>query len=333
MINSRQHFDRSVFALLAVVFCVLLSLRPIPNKHSANDTVRYVQELHLYCEGIVSDRIAKKESSYNLFFLVTSPACLAESDGLFLFEVALFLPLMFLLFAKWRNGTFLWACSLMFSVFGLELMTNAMRQGFAMLIFFGAVSLLERHRLLAFLLCLVAIFGHTSVLTFFPFFLWIGGVRLSKKTMLIGGLWLSLIGIFVFFAFYGQIIKLFQVVGALGARYSLIYADELKPSFILFMVLPLYWVYGMRHYCETACVTSEEKKGIVYSTVLLATSYLVFPYITFRVAIFAVVLQLFLVTRSERQGIKTAGYVFFGLLVHLFIMLIVSKHFAVLIYG
>lgn len=333
MINRRQFLDQSVFALLALLFCLLLAFRPIPGVNSPNDTVRYVQEQHLYCSDISSVRAANKESSYGLFFLATSPACWIGSDGLFLFEVAIFTPLIFLLFSKWRTGTFIWACSLMFGVYGLELMTNALRQGFAMLIFLGAIALLERHRYWALLLCLVAVFAHSSVATYFPFFLWISGLRLSKKIQLIAGGLLILCGMVVFIAFYGSLMGLIQLASELGEKYTLIYADELKPSFILFMALPLYWIYGMRYFSEKSSVTIEEKKGVVYSTILLVVSYLVFPYITFRFAIFAVVMQIFLATRAERQGIKTAGYVYVGLMVHLLVMLVGSNHFMVLIYG
>lgn len=333
MITRRQLYEWTLFALIALAFCLLLSLRPIPSAGSDNDTGRYVQDLHQYCTGSVDEKLANKEISYAMFYAVTSPACLTKTDGVFLFEVAAFLPLMFLLFAKWKNGTFLWASSLMFSVFGLELMTNAMRQGFATLLFFGAIALLQRHRVMALLLGLIAVAAHTSVLAFFPFLLWISGVRLSKKMMLAGGAILLSLGISVLLAFQSQLIEFIQAMDGLRATYSLIYADELKSSFILFMVLPLYWVYGVRWLHEKENISSAEKKAVIYSTLLLLASYFVFSYITYRFAIFAVALQVFLVTRSEKPGLVTGGYVFIGLLAHLFVMLTISNHFAVLIDG
>lgn len=333
MITRRQLFEWTLFALIALAFCLLLSLRPIPSAGSDNDTGRYVQGLHEYCAGSVEEKLLNKKISSELFYAATSPACLVKSDGLFLFEVAAFLPLMLLLFAKWKNGTFLWASSLMFSVFGLELMTNAMRQGFAMLLFFGAIALLHRNRVAALLLGLIAVAAHTSVLAFFPFLLWISGVRLSKKMMLAGGAILLSLGIFVLLAFYAHIIEFFQTLDALRTTYSLIYADELKTSFILFIVLPLYWIYGMRWLHEKENLSRDEKKAVIYSTLLLLASYFVFSYITYRFAIFAVALQIFLAARSERPGLAVGGYVFIGLLAHLFVMLTISNHFAVLIDG
>lgn len=330
---SRQLFDQSLFALLALSLCVLLAFRPIPDTNSSNDTGRYIDEFHSYCSGISGERAAKKETSYNLFFLITSPACLIESDGVFLFEVALFLPMVFLLFSKWRKGTFIFACSVMFGVYGLELMTNALRQGFATLLFFGAVALLERHRYWALLLCFVAILSHVSVAAYFPFFLWISGLQLTKKLRLIVGGLLLLVGMVLFLVFYGPIMEYIQTVRELGERYSLIYSIELKPSFILFMLLPLYWVYGIRHFFEKSSVTNEECKAVVYSTMLFVVCYLLTPYVIFRFAIFAVVLQIFLATRAEHQGIKAANYIFVGLIVHFLVMLVGTDHFMVLLNG
>jgi len=333
MINRRHFFGWSLFALAATIFCLILAFRPVPQEGSPNDTVRYVLDLHRYCTGTVEKGMVNKDVSYNFFYAVTSPACLLESDGVFLFEVAAFLPLIFLLFAKWRNGTFLWASSLMFSVIGLELMTNAMRQGLAMLLFFGALALLQRHQALALLLGLIAVAAHTSVLAFFPLLLWISGARLSKKTMLAGGGILMLLSIPILLVFYAPIAEFFRTLDDFRTTFSLIYADEMKASFLLFMVLPLYWVYGLRHFFEKTHITGEEKKGLVYSTLLLLTCYLVFPLITYRFAIFAVALQIFLATRSERLGLRAGGYALTGMLVHLFVMLTISNHFAVLIYG
>ena len=92
MTTRRQLFEWSAFALIAVAFCVLLSFRPIPSMDSANDTGRYVTDLHQFCTGSFSSDIINKEISYKVFYAVTSPACLSGSDGVFLFEVAAFLP-------------------------------------------------------------------------------------------------------------------------------------------------------------------------------------------------------------------------------------------------
>lgn len=326
-------FERALFAFVATVFCLTLSFRPIPPTSSSNDTGRYVAELHQYCAGDFLHDLFSNEISYQLFYAATSPACWVGSDRIFLFEVAALLPLMFLFFSKWRNGTFLWASCLLLSVFGLELMTNAMRQGFAMFLFWGAIALLSRHRILSLLLGLLAVAAHTSVLAFFPLLLWMIGARLSKKMLLIGGIIVLLVTTTVLLASHAAVFEFIGRVDELRTIFSRIYADELKKSFLLFMLLPLYFVYGLRLLFEREYISGDERKGIIYSSVLLATSYLVFPYITYRFAIFAVALQIFLVTMSERPGLKAGGFALFGLLSHLIVMLTISNHFYVLFYG
>ncbi|MFH2123681.1 MAG: EpsG family protein [Pseudomonadota bacterium] len=333
MMTKRQRFEWLLFALTATIFCLVLAFRPIPTIDSDNDTGRYMHMLHLYCAGSVGEKIANRAISFAMFNAITSPACLFKSDGFFLFEVAAFLPLMFLLFAKWRKGTFFWACSLMFSVFGLELMTNAMRQSFAMLIFFGAIALFQRNRFMALLLGLIAVVAHTSTVAFFPFLLWIIGVRLSKKEKLMGMVGLLSLGIVISLAFYASIIESIQSLNEWGMFFGEMYSEELTPPFILFMTLPLYWVYGVRYFFVRNNISSDERKGVVYSTGLLLICFFLFPSITYRFAICAVALQIFLVTHSETPDLKAGRYALIGLLVHLFVMLAVSNHFAVLIHG
>lgn len=334
MTTKPQLFEWSVFALVAVLFCVLLAFRPIPNADSANDTVRYVSELHQYCWNDISkDLQINKEISYQFFYAATSPACVAGSDGIFLFEVAAFLPLMFLLFSSWRNGTFPWACSLMFSVYGLELMTNAMRQSLSMLLFFGALALVRKRLTMAILLGALAVAAHTSVLAFFPLLLWISEVKLSRKSRIMGVSLILLIVAIAGLVYRTAIADLLKNLDELHTFYTAIYAEELKPSFIIFIALPLYFVYVLRRVFEKKFITADEQKAVVYSTVLLLSSIIIIPAISYRFAIFAVPMQLFLVSRSERHSFKVGGFALVGFVIHLSIMLAISKNYSVLING
>lgn len=323
--------ERSLFALFAILFCLVLSFRPIPPVDVANDTGRYVAQLNEYCSGDFLDKGSSiKNVSYNIFYSTTSPACWFESDRLFLFEVAFFLPLGFLLFSKWRRGTLLWATALFFSVIGLELMVNAMRQNFAMLLFFGAIASVQTHRKRALVLGALAGAAHVSVMLYLPLLLWMVGVRLAKK-------WL--VGIIVFMALLFLTILRVPVVEFVSSiaesrvTYSIIYVEKLKVSFILFMVVPLFFVYGVRRFFNQEYITDDEKKGIIYSSALLLLSYIIFPYITYRFAIFATALQIFLITRSGKSEPATGGYVLLGLIAHLSFMLVMTDHLRVLFYG
>lgn len=333
-ITRAQLFEWSSFALIAVLICLLLAFRPIPPADSANDTVRYVNDLHQYCgKGLSLGMQLNKDISYKIFYSVTSLACLADSDGVFLFEVALFLPLMFLLFTPWKNGTFLWACSLLFSVYGLELMTNAMRQGLSMLLFFGGVTLVQKSPRKASMLAVLAVIAHTSTLAYIPFLLWMRGVRLSKKVWFIGGVF-ALCFIVIGGIVYGSTIAEYLAgVSELHDFYTTIYAEQLNTSFILFMVIPLYFVYGLRYLLEKHYISTAERKSVTYSTLLILVALIVFPAIAYRFAIFAIPLQIFLVTISDRHSYKVGGMVMIGMIVHLSIMLSISKNYLVLLNG
>jgi hypothetical protein len=325
--------ERAGFALVAVAFCLLLSFRPIPAIFSENDTGRYVACLYQYCSGLIDTGFFPKYLSYRIFYAVTQPACWVESEGLFLLEAALFLPLGLLLFARWHKGTFLWASALLFSVFGIELMTNAMRQGLGLFFFFGAVALIHSHRTKALLLGLLAVAAHASALAFYPLLIWMASSRLSKGRLLVFG---GVVLMVIFECVMILEIPVFEFIrrgDELHTFYSFIYARVLKTSFMLFMVLPLFFVYGIRFLRDREHVTGDERKAFIYSIVLLIMIYIHYPYVTFRFAIFSLALQIFLITRSERPGAATGGYAVVGLLVHLSFMLMATNHFEVFIHG
>lgn len=330
---NRALFDKLIFFSLAFSVCFLLSFRPIPSLTSTNDTGRYVEEFYSYCSGAAGARASKNEISYSLFFLVTNPACLGMSEALFLFEVSIFVPLIFLLFSKWRIGTFFLACAGVISVFGLELMTNAMRQGFALLLFVGSVAALERNKFWAVILALLAMASHTTTAVYFLYFLWVSGFHISKK---ICGVFVFILSILLFFYF---LIKgyslpslsadLFQI----ALRYNEIYSIELNAFFIVFMVVPLFWVYFIRYLFSKHGVTSKEKKAIIFSSALLVVSYFLTPYVTFRFAITGIILQLFLATRSDVQKLGNSVLIFVGMFFHLLVMIVFSDQYSVLIHG
>jgi len=331
--THRQLFEWSAFALTALLCCLLLALRPVPSVGNANDTGRYVQAAQQFCEGKSVDIAENKESSYTIFYVATYPACLAQSDGLFMFEVAAFVPLIFLLFTPWHRDTYLWACSLLFSVYGLELMTNAMRQSLATLLFFGGVALLQKHPRKASMLAVLAVVAHTSILAYVPFFLWVRGARLSRKGRFIG-VFFALCFIVIGGMVYGSAIAGFLAgLSELRDFYMTIYEEHLNTSFILFMVVPLYFVYGLRYLFEGQHISSAERKAVIYSTSLILVGLIVSPAIAYRFAILAIPLQIFLVTISERHSFKVGGMAMIGMMVHLAIMLSISKNYSVLLYG
>jgi len=319
---------RALFALTALFYCLFLSYRPIPDGFDKNDTGRYVQDFREYCTGNVSEQAERKPVSYGLFHFVTSPVCLVKSDIVFLFELAAFLPLIFLLFVKWKKGTLLWAYSLLFSVAGVELMTNAVRQSFALLLFTGAIALLNRHRYVAYILAAVAAASHNSTLAYIPFFFWMVNKTTSKKTLVVGGTLVVLLFSLTLLIFNESIINYF-IIQEQTNFYLLIYADSLNTSFILFMTLPLYWIYSVRYVKEGKNISKDETIAIIYSTGLLLICYFAFPAILYRFTILSIPLQLYLAVKSDKLGLSAGCYILLGTLTHLLVMLTFSNNYSI----
>jgi len=333
MKDRQRNLEWVVFALIALCYCFLLSARPIPSILDENDTGRYVSDLNRYCSGTFFDDLLNKELSYQFFYLVNSAACWTNSANVFLFQVAAFLPLTFLLFSKWHKATIVWAFALLCSVYGLELTTNAMRQGFGMFLFFGALSIVQRHPMRAILLGFLAGVAHTSVMAFLPMLLWISCIDLSKKALVRNGIFISTLAAIWIYSYQSQVLGALAEAGELQTTYGLFYEEELKPRFIVFMALPLYLIYGLRRYYEKQSISQAENIAIVYSTGVMIISFVLFQYITFRFAIFAVVMQIFLVTISSGHTIKVGSRIAIGFLAHLLFMIFVTDHFDVLVNG
>lgn len=334
MITKSKLIEWSLFALMAFIFCFLLSLRPVPSIYHPSDTGRYVQSLHKYCANEADSRTEDKETSYAIFYAFTSPACLIESDNFFMFEAAFFFPLIFLLLVEWHRGTLIWASSLMFSMVGLEMMTNALRQSLATLFLFSAIALWHRHKYTALLLAVLAALAHNAIPFYLPLFVLMSWDRIPKKTR-----WLAIViaATLLFplalFIFSSPIQAFFDSATETGNTYSEIFVDQLSTLFILYMTLPLYWVYGVRHFLAKDYISDEEKQAIIYSTIVLIVSYFLFPAILYRFALLSIMLQIFLAARSKNPSLTAGVYVFIGMLAHLVVMLIASNYYSVLIYG
>lgn len=69
---------------------------------------------------------------------------------------------------------------MLFSVFGLELAANAMRQGLSTMFFFAALAAVNERRLRSVIFCLLSLASHTSSVVFLPIYLYsLGIVRLK----------------------------------------------------------------------------------------------------------------------------------------------------------
>lgn len=325
-INSSRIF----FAQIALFVCGLLSLRPIPLVDSLNDTGRYIYDFSTFCSGnAVQVELENREISYNLFFFILSPACYDESRIVFLLIVAFFLPLAFLLFSRWTLGTALWAYSLLFSIYALELMTNAMRQGLAMLLFFGALSTLNRGKWSSFVFAILSVLAHTSVLPYIPLLLWISKIPFRKFMAQTKYLFTFLVILALVSLYFISNVSIDLGSLELWVFYLNIYEDTLSLQFLLYIVMPLYGIYGIRFMQLGLEMPEIERKAFLYSSALIILCILFFPAITYRFAIFSVPLQVFLVTMSIKTSIKSGLAALMLFSFHLFSMLVVSKNYVI----
>jgi hypothetical protein len=175
----------------------------------------------------------------------------------------------------------------------------------------------------------IAVIAHTSVLAYFPLLLWLYGFSFTKKSVFL----LLVIFFILVGSFFTPLMELLNSVASLQATFAKIYANSMNTSFILFMTVPMVFVYFIRVHFEKFAVSKDERRVFFYSVILLLLTLIFMPLIAYRFALFSVSLQIFMASRANKQSIKVAWFGFIGLLAHLLLMLVISNHFEVLIYG
>lgn len=315
---------RRLFACLSFAVCAALAYRPIPSVSASNDTGRYVAYQEDACSSpLTDDDVGIQQWTFNVLM---RPACLSGGPRLFLLVVSSFLPIAFIAFGEWRRaGALLLAAGTFLSVAGFELETNALRQAVSLVFLLAAISLEGRvARLVA---LIVALLLHTSSWIFAPWvFLlsrnewesWRPSVyKLLAALPLMGVVWL-----FLWPSLKGQIGDRL----ALLAVYGDIYSIDVTRAFLVFMLLPLCWVFAIRWAYTGRSLPREEKLTFFYSALVLAVTIVFFPMITYRVAITAVILQLFMVMKAADLSSRSAVWISGGLAGHLLIYAALSAN-------
>ena len=153
--------SRFIFFFVSLIVAGLLAFRSIPGIFDHNDTGRYIYTFHEICSSPMSFDWHKRLTieTYNL---LTRPLCLVEDNWLYMFLMALPVPMGFFLFGTWRgSSSLLLACSLIGGFAGFEFMTNALRQSASLFFLLAAFSFRGRVRwqigfaICAELICLV----------------------------------------------------------------------------------------------------------------------------------------------------------------------------------
>jgi hypothetical protein len=322
-----------IFVAAAILYCGALSLRPIPKTTANNDTGRYVANQEEACRFAVlaDDSEALPQRAFNF---IARPACLGEQNRVFLFFVAIILPISFLLFGEWDHDAAVFlALGLLTSAVGFELATNALRQSVSLAFLLASISLRGRLPRFAALAC--ALLLHDSSWIFIPCVLYINRsrpeARKTKKYVIV--LMLIVAAVLGFYTvdqrFGGQIQEGSSPIDLFTARYG----DEASFAFLAFMILPICWIYAVRKLGSSTEISREEKMTFFYSLAILAVTALLFPAITYRFAMTAMVLQLFMAMRAADLSMNSGIQIFAGLFFHFLIYAGLSPNFWTVLNG
>jgi hypothetical protein len=335
MESSRTVLRKVIFVAAAILYCAALSLRPIPKTTANNDTGRYIANQEDACRfaALADDSEALPQRAFNF---VVRPACLGEENRVFLFFVAMLLPISFLLFGQWDHDAAVFlVLGLLASAVNFELSTNALRQSVSLAFLLASISL--RGRVPRFVALACALLLHDSSWIFIPCVLYVNRrspeMRKTKTRKLVIVLMLIMAGIVGFYTldqrFGGQIQEGSSPIDLFTARYG----DEASFAFIAFMIMPICWIYAARKLGSTAGVSREEKMTFYYSLAILAVTAILFPAITYRFAMTAMVLQLFMAMRAAELSINSGLQIFAGLFFHFLIYAGVSPNFWTVLNG
>ncbi|WP_041406553.1 EpsG family protein [Shewanella loihica] len=311
------------FLFLALSLCAILALRHIPSFYDINDSGRYVAWIESYClgeEGYYEDKL--ESPSYQLFYSVATLNCTITEPHTFLFIVALFTPLPFVLFSRGGCGNFMWSLTFFLSVFSLELMTNALRQSLGLMLFMFSLALIKKSKLFAFVILIVSIFSHPSVAIYSPLFI----------VMAYNGFVLRVLRhkpyMFLFFSlvvlFLGVISNYSLFWGQLNF-YQSIYMNSLNLSFVLYVTFPVFFVWFTRYVVDYELVSFDERFCFFYSLFLIVVTLVFFPAITYRVVFLTFPIYIFIISR---EGVtKLSGLcACIGLVIHMSVMMLFSSN-------
>jgi len=325
LINKTTLFLRFLFGLIAVLFCAILSFRPIPSIYDPNDTGRYVSMFHQACNMPVSFDWGGN-ISHESFNILTFPVCGMGEDRFFLFLTSVIVPLTLLFWGRWTRGGMLVGLSLILSVIGFELMTNALRQGASLFFLVGAFAL-NKHKVWQLIAVVLAMFLHDSSWVFLPLLLAISYEKyhlwkLQSRFTAFILLMIILLPYLLALRYVGQ----FDDTDSAIEFYSISYENALTVAFLIFFILPVYWVFAVRMVVSEFGVSMGEKAMLIYSSLVIIITVLFFPNITYRFAMTSMVLQLFMAMVAVDRSVKIGVWIFAGLVIHFAIFSVVSPN-------
>lgn len=302
-LNSKNNFHihisrRGLYLfVLILIICMGFSLRPIPDIYSPNDTGRYINFFNLYCAG-GGDVFGINDISKRFFYFIFSPTCLL-GQGSFLLLVAIVPSLALLYSSSAGRKMSYWIVAFILSIYSIELMTNALRQGLGTSILLLGMAMWRRPIVATFCLLLAAA-SHISIFFILPF----SAIWVYFSSGIISRLHLVIIGFFTsLFAFY--IFRSFVSDSDSFEFYQAIYVQASNAGFLLFMVLPIIAVFMIRWLFDGVKIYDQEGIFVVYALVIIILSQMFIPAIVYRFALLMVPVQFFLILQS--RYISTVG--------------------------
>lgn len=344
---------RLIFATCAIALSIGLSLRPIPSLDDINDTGRYVANQVQACSlpfsgssAVSHDSSIVLHSAYDnltaagdrsltisarAWDWINRPACLGDSPRVFLFYVAMAVPIAFLFFANWdHEATLLLALGFLLSTVEFDFMSNALRQGVG-LVFLMAGFHFEK-RLTRFVAVAAALILHDSNWLFAPLIILVAYSAGTISFKMVFRWAIPVLGA-VGFLFSLRFLSRFGQLSTAFTKYVETYAQKPSIWFLLYMVSPLVFVFLIRFLDRPTNATREEHLAFWYSMVILTLSIIIFPYITYRFAMTGIALQVFMASRSPKLSLRSGTLICVGLVMHFTIYAAFSRNVIALFYG
>lgn len=330
-LNSQAFFLRVAFLCLAFPLVVVLSLRPIPTQGSGNDTGRYIANQAEACSLPAFTADAAPSLPDRVFNLMMRPLCWAPLPAAFLFIAGISIPFALVVFGEWKHqGAFLIAVSVLLSTVGFEFATNALRQGVSLVFLLAAFASGNRYVRIAALAAALLI--HDSSWFYAPlvFLLIVKSHKVTFRTVILWGIPLVAgLAFLVALRFASR----FTGVSAAFDYYRGSYDLQVSPAFLLFIIAPLFFIFAIRWLDKRGLISREERLAFWYSAALLVASMVIFPAITYRFAMTAILIQLFFVMRSPTLSVRSATPIFLGMVAHFAFFAFWSKNVMTVLHG
>lgn len=307
------------FVLIAVSCCILLSLRPVPNTDVSNDTGRYISYLSEYIADGPQWPNSLRDWSWELFYGLTTFLGLLADETLFLFLAASIFPLAIYISIKWNRYAFLVGVSLFSGFYGLEYSTNALRQSLGLsLVLISLSSMIRGQYLSSLVLGFLSSVAHGSSFLYIPYLLFVVALRVGEARSVVRRLCLSLGGVLLAVA---VLLLAGDLISTYESKFDA-YQESLFFSFNAYVVSPLLLSYILRIVTKKGANIWDEHALFLYSGLLILVASLLSPYTIYRIAMFAVPLQILMPFFEGSPGRNysklIAAYLFFQTLFILF---------------